>query len=84
MDDLVDRKTIQQVKRDVEDDLLRRPGVTGVSIGMKRVGGSATDQLAIIVYVERKGSYAPVDEIADSIRGVPTDVVERRFITHQS
>lgn len=80
----MDRKTIQQVKRDVEDDLLRRPGVTGVSIGMKRVGGSATDQLAIIVYVERKGSYAPVDEIADSIRGVPTDVVERRFITHQS
>ena len=78
----MDRETIEQIKRDEEDNLMGRPGVTGVTTGKKRVGGKVTDEWAIIVYVKNKGAYAPGDEIPPSIRGAPTDVVEKQFELH--
>jgi hypothetical protein len=37
-------------------ELRRRFGAHSIGIGRKRAGGKVTDQLALIVYVERKGS----------------------------
>lgn len=75
---------IRKIKHQIEDELLRRPGVTGVDIGYKITAGQKTAQLAIIVYVEKKGDYRPGNEIPKVIQGVPTDVIERTFMRHAS
>jgi hypothetical protein len=56
--------------------------VTGVDIGRKIVGGRKTDRMAIRVYVESKRDMPRQEEIPKTIRGVPTDVIERRFVLH--
>ncbi len=68
-----------EVKRRVEDDLLRLPGVHGVSVEPKRTGGRETGRAAIVVFVTRKRSGAELpapERIPSEIDGVPTDVVE--------
>ena len=70
---------VRAAKLEVEDDLLKLPGVTGVDIGRKIVSGRETDDLAIIVYVERKGHFAAGQDIKPVLGGVKTDVIERRF-----
>jgi hypothetical protein len=70
---------IRTVKQEVEPALLTLPGVTGVSIGFKSIGGEVTDQLAIIVYVDKKEDVPEENAIPKEIQGVPTDVVEARF-----
>ena len=37
---------IRDLKRSVEQELLSRPGITGVDVGYKYVGGQRTDDLA--------------------------------------
>ncbi len=77
-----DRERIQRVKEEVEHDLLRIPGVTGVDVGSKYVNGEKSDSLAIRVYVERKRDV-PVDAaIPKEIQGIPTDVIERKYVLH--
>lgn len=76
---------LQTVRKRVEADLLRLPGVSGVDIGPKRVNGEKTGELAIRIYVARKRPLddIPVNErIPSVIDGVPTDVVERTFALH--
>lgn len=80
----MDEATIRRTKEEVEDQLLSRPGVTGVDIGRKIVNGEKTEQLAIRVYVRKKGDCRPEDIIPETIRGVPTDVIERTFLLHES
>ncbi|MEJ0076940.1 MAG: hypothetical protein WDO17_16145 [Alphaproteobacteria bacterium] len=70
-------------KRGVEDKLLSQPGVTGVDVGYKYVGGERTDDLAIRVMVEKKKTSVPNDQkIPPEIEGVSTDVIERKFFLH--
>lgn len=63
-------------------DLLRRPGVTGVGMGYKSVGGERhTNQVAIKVFVRAKLSpdelaRRGLEPIPPQIDGVPTDVEE--------
>jgi hypothetical protein len=45
---------ILAVKEQVEGDLLKIPGVHGVSIGRKTVNGQKTDELAIVVHLTYK------------------------------
>lgn len=71
---------IRRVKNRVEADLLKRPGVTGVDVGHKHIGGKKTDVLAIRIYVEKKKDVPHEDEMPRQIGGIPTDVIERRFI----
>jgi hypothetical protein len=71
---------IRRVKEQVEARLLALPGVTGVDVGYKQVGGKATDVLAIRVYVEKKKDVGPAQAVPDEIEGIPTDVIERRFV----
>jgi uncharacterized protein (DUF952 family) len=73
---------LRRVKEQVEADLLAQPGVTGVDIGYKEVGGHPTDVIAIRVLVEEKRDVAPDEAISPEIDGYPTDVIERRFQIH--
>jgi hypothetical protein len=68
------------IKERVEAQFLGAPGVTGVDVGYKEVGGQATDQVAIRVHVAAKTDDIPADQrVPAEIDGVPTDVLERRY-----
>ncbi len=73
---------IQRIRREVERELLKLPGVTGVDVGQKIVDGKKTDIIAIIVYVEKKKDVPQEFAIPKKIQGIPTDVVERKFVLH--
>ncbi len=74
---------IRRIKTEKEDDLLSRPGITGVDVGPKFVKGKKTDEIAIRVYVEKKKDVPAKEKIPATINGVKTDVIERRFVLHQ-
>ena len=77
---------LQGAKERAETDLLALPGVTGVDIGYKEVGGQPTDRLAIRVLVAEKkpkGQVPTKQRVPEEIDGHPTDVIERRFELHQ-
>jgi hypothetical protein len=68
---------IAQVKQDATQHLLANPNVVAVGIGPKIVGGEATGEPAVRVFVRRKlpADQVPPDEfIPPEIDGVPTDV----------
>lgn len=71
---------IVRIKESVEGDLLKRPGVTGVDVGFKYVGGKKTNQIAIRVLVAEKKDVPPAERIPDTIQGVKTDVIQRKFV----
>lgn len=77
--DIDDVHRIRPIKEMVENELIALPGVNGVDIGLKEVGGERTKIPCIIVYVSKKGEYAEGGEIPPSIEGIPTDVVEGSF-----
>jgi hypothetical protein len=67
-------------KQEVEDELLKRPGVTGVGVGYREKGGQETDEIVILVYVAQKRplhEVPPELRIPPEIRGFKTDVIER-------
>lgn len=71
---------LKQIQASHESELFARAGVHAVGIGYKTVAGKQTDELAIVVLVERKLSSDSIDAaslIPASLDGVPTDVVER-------
>jgi hypothetical protein len=73
---------IIRVKTEVEAELLKLPGVTGVDVGYKYVGGKKTDVLAIRVYVKQKRNVSEKEAIPRNIQDIPTDVIERKFVLH--
>lgn len=73
-----------QVKESVEDELLKRPGVTAVGVGYKYVNGQRTDEISVQVFVRRKRKNVPRKQmVPKTINGVPTDVIERTFVLQQ-
>jgi hypothetical protein len=69
----------QAVKEAYQHVLLAKPNVVGVGIGPRVKNGQRTDEIGIVVMVERKlpeTMLAPQDLIPDQIEGVPVDVVE--------
>lgn len=79
-----ERQRVRAVKAEIEAQVLQRPGVTGVDTGYKVVGGRKTDQLCIRVYVKKKQDVAESELIPREIKGIPTDVIERRFVLHSA
>ena len=71
---------IRSIKESVENELLKRPGVTGVEIGYKIVKGKKTDELAIRVHVRKKSDVPRDQMIPTNIDGVKTDVLERDWV----
>ena len=75
-------KEIRPIKEVSEADILKRPGVTGVDIGYKYVGGKKTDELSIRVFVEEKKDVPKKERIDPTIEGIKTDVIRRKFVLH--
>lgn len=76
---------IRPIKRAKETDLLDIPGVTGVDIGYKIVGGEKTDVLSIRVYVAEKRELEEVprgERIPKTTQGVKIDVIQRKYELH--
>jgi hypothetical protein len=68
----------QEVKRQHEDDLLRKPNVVGVGVGFRTRGGKPTNEVCIVVSVKAKvasSKLKPADMIPSSIENVPVDVI---------
>ena len=74
---------ILEAKNKAEESLLKLPGVNGVDIGFKEVGGKPTNQLAIRVLVTQKRDVPKAQRIPSEIDGIPTDVIQRKFELHQ-
>lgn len=67
-----------------EAELMAIPGVVQVSVGLKQINGTATDDFCIRVYVAKKKELAaipPSDRVPKTFRGVPTDVNEVRVVS---
>jgi hypothetical protein len=74
-DDELER--LRVVKDLYEADLMRKPNVVGVGIGLRQREGELTDEPAIVVSVTHKPSasvMAPEDVIPTELDGVPVDV----------
>lgn len=68
------------IKERVEAEYLARPGVTGIDVGYKVVGGVQTDEVAIRVHVEKKKASVPKAQLVPAtIDGAVTDVLERTY-----
>lgn len=68
---------VRAVKAAHERELLRKPNVVGVGIGLRQRGGKFTNELAIIVSVTHKvpqEDLPPEDRIPEEIEGIPVDV----------
>jgi hypothetical protein len=75
---------ITGVKKSAEPELLHRPGVTAVDVGYKYVKGRRTDKVAIRVFVEKKKkNVSKKEKIPETIDGVKTDVIERKYELQQ-
>jgi hypothetical protein len=72
---------VHEVLERYRSQLLARPGVRQLDIAYKRVGGQATDELAIRVHVERKIPMLQLDAadaLPEELEGIPLDVVTAR------
>jgi hypothetical protein len=61
----------------VREQLSALPGVVHVTVGLKQVGGHATDEFSIKVYVEQKlplAQLTPEHVVPAMVAGVPSDV----------
>ena len=76
------QEEVRDVKERVEASLLKLPGVTGVDVGCKLIDGKKSNVLAIRVYVASKQDLPEEQQIPATIEGIPTDVIERRFVLH--
>ncbi|MDZ7270298.1 MAG: S1 family peptidase [candidate division KSB1 bacterium] len=76
---MVTHDEVRRVKAKHEKALLRKKNVVGVGIGYKEVGGRKTEQLSLVVLVEKKlpeAELAPKDLVDKELDGVVTDVKE--------
>lgn len=70
-------QSLIQAKQACEKDLLSKKNVVGVAVGNKFSKGRRTGDVAIVVYVTKKGGkLSDKDMIPAEINGVPTDVIE--------
>ena len=68
---------LRVVKEQHEADLMQKPNVVGVGIGLRQRGGKPTGEPAIVVSVTHKAPaalMAPEDVIPTELDGVPVDV----------
>lgn len=69
-------ENILKAKASAVEDLLNRPGVTGVDVGLKNIGGQRTDQIVIRVFVKEKKNVPEAERLPQTINGIPTDVIQ--------
>lgn len=72
-----------EVKRRHENELLRRPNVVAVGVGLRTRGGQPTSEVCIVVSVTRKVPATDLkrgEALPATLEGVPIDVVETGVI----
>ncbi len=70
---------VSAVKAKYESELMARPGVVGVGVGLRQRGGERTDEVVIVVMVQKKlppDQLPPNERIPPQLEGVPVDVQE--------
>lgn len=70
---------ITEIQARHSDDLLRKPHVVGVGIGMRCRRGKFTDEMCLVVMVDEKLKPEDLNDderIPGEIEGVPVDVQE--------
>jgi len=70
---------ITDIQARFANDLMEKAHVVGVGVGMAKVSGEYTQEMALIVMVEQKIPEAeldPQDQIPHTIEGVRVDVQE--------
>jgi hypothetical protein len=86
-DEMLEQQTrLVQLAKVLESDLMKTPGVIGLGVGLRSVGGKTTDELCFRVYVERKlppQSLDPNHRIPETLGNVPTDVIEYKPVTRK-
>src|SRR5689334_1894501 len=76
------RGRLEQLLVDVEEEMFSHPGIVGIDVGYKEVGGVRTDRLALRVLVEKKrADISDAERIPAEFDGLPTDVIERGTIS---
>jgi hypothetical protein len=70
---------VRNIKTRYEDELLAKPNVVGIGVGMKVKEDQQTQEMALIVMVTQKvpaSELAPEDRIPREVEGIPVDVKE--------
>jgi len=70
---------VASVKEAFKEDLLAKPNVIGVGVGLREREGELTDEIVLVVLVTKKlpmTEIEPDDLIPTEIEGVPIDVQE--------
>ncbi|MEW6567158.1 MAG: hypothetical protein AB1449_03145 [Chloroflexota bacterium] len=73
------QRRVETVRRAFQAELLAKPNVVGVGVGLRQRGGRTTGEVALVVLVRRKVPrhlLAPEECIPAEIEGVPVDVQE--------
>ena len=77
---------VRRIKRANENALLTKANVVGVGIGFRQRSGERTDEIAVLVMVDKKvpaSELNPQDLIPSEIDGVPVDVLEIGHLSEQ-
>ncbi len=72
---------VAQVKERVKQQLQQYSNVVGLGVGLKRVGGQLTNEIALRVYVSQKLPKSELTKdslLPERIEGVTIDVIEKR------
>jgi hypothetical protein len=73
------RERAEAIRRRVQADLLHKANVVGVGVGLRRIQGRKTGEVALVVMVDHKvprAQLAPEDVLPSQIDGIPVDVQE--------
>lgn len=73
------QRKITDIQARYVGELMQKAHVVGVGVGMAKVNGEYTDELALVVLVDKKvpmEELAPEDRIPAEIEGVRVDVNE--------
>lgn len=68
-----------EVQARYTDELMRKAHVQGTAIGLAKVGGKYTDQIALVVLVDKKVPISALDAkdvIPQELEGIRVDVQE--------
>lgn len=71
------QERITEIQAKYADELMAKAHVIGIGIGLAKVDGEYTDELALVVLVDEKVPFealAETDRIPEEIEGVRVDV----------
>jgi hypothetical protein len=79
MTDQIGHELVSQAKQKYATELLAKPNVVGVGIGMKETAGESTGEMSVVVMVRHKlpvEGLRPGVAVPAAVDGVPTDVIQ--------